>query len=563
MSTPLLTTGPLSGVFARHRLRLVVAVVLFTVTMVAGTALLGLSGGFLTASALAGLAGLGSVFNFFSPSAGIRALTMARIVSRYFEKLLGHDVTLRIARDLRVWFFGRALPLAPGKLSATRTGELLARLMGDIGEVDGLFVRAIGPLLAIAAVSVATVVAAALVYLPAAALLLLLAAVIGIGVPLLAVHRGRLGEDERAERRTALRTLAFEGIEGAADLLAHAAQGRWIVQVDEAARRVAASDRRRRRRLLSAQLLHGLCAGAGLLGMLLLALHGHASAGLPPALAAALVFLTVALLELWAGAGLAWQSLLAGKVAAGRLSAVVEQSPDVDEPASPQALLAPGVPATLAIDGLRFAWPGNPGPVIDGLSLQLAAGQRVAIRGDSGVGKSTLSLLLLRQALPQAGRMTWNGQDLDQLTLADWHAQLAWMPQGAPVFAGSLADNLRLGDPQASDARLWAMLEQVRLADWARGLYGLDTWVGENGATMSGGQARRVALARALLRPGPLVLLDEPTEGLDVDTAEALLADLVAALQGRSLLMITHDVLPAGVVDRQYRLVDGALVALD
>ena len=195
MSTPLLTTGPLSGVFARHRLRLVVAVVLFTVTMVAGTALLGLSGGFLTASALAGLAGLGSVFNFFSPSAGIRALTMARIVSRYFEKLLGHDVTLRIARDLRVWFFGRALPLAPGKLSATRTGELLARLMGDIGEVDGLFVRAIGPLLAIAAVSVATVVAAALVYLPAAALLLLLAAVICIGVPLLAVHRGRLGED--------------------------------------------------------------------------------------------------------------------------------------------------------------------------------------------------------------------------------------------------------------------------------------------------------------------------------------------------------------------------------
>ena len=559
MSAPLLTSGPLSAVFARHRWRLGASVVLFTVTMVAGTALLGLSGGFLTASALAGLAGLGSVFNFFSPSAGIRALTMARIVSRYFEKLLGHDVTLRIARDLRVWFFGRALPLAPGRLSATRTGELLARLMGDIGEVDGLFVRALGPLLAIAAVSVATVLAAGIVYLPAAGLLLVLAGVIGIGVPLLAVHRGQLGEDERADRRTALRTLAFEGIEGAADLLAHDAQGRWIVQVDEAARRVAASDRRRRRRLLSAQLLHGLCAGAGLLGMLLLALHGHASAGLEPALAAALVFLTVALLELWAGAGLAWQSLLAGRVASQRLSAIVDQEPAVGEPAQPQALENPGAPGVLDIQGLRFGWPDKPMPVLDGLSLQLAAGERIAIRGDSGAGKSTLSLLLLRQAAPQAGRLCWNGQDLSRLSLAQWHQQLAWMPQGAPVFAGPLADNLRLGSPQASDQELWAMLERVRLADWARGLYGLQTWVGENGATMSGGQARRVALARALLRPGPLVLLDEPTEGLDVDTAEALLADLAVALQGRSLLMITHDALPAGVVDRQYRLAGGRL----
>jgi ATP-binding cassette subfamily C protein CydC len=121
--------------------------------MLAGTALLGLSGGFLTAAALAGAAGLGQGFNFFTPSAGIRGLTMARIASRYFEKLVGHDATLRIARDLRVWFFRRALPLAPARLGATRTGDLLARLLGDIGEIDGLLVRAIGPLLALAALT--------------------------------------------------------------------------------------------------------------------------------------------------------------------------------------------------------------------------------------------------------------------------------------------------------------------------------------------------------------------------------------------------------------------------
>ena len=213
----------------------------------------------------------------------------------------------------------------------------------------------------------------------------------------------------------------------------------------------------------------------------------------------------------------------------------------------------------LSLHGVRFAWPGQARPVLDGLDLSLAPGQRIAIGGDSGSGKSTLSLLILRQADPQAGQLLWNGQDLRELALAQWHQQLAWMPQGAPVFAGTLAENLRLGDAGADDARLWEVLERVRLADWARATGGLQQWLGENGATVSGGQARRLALARALLRPGPLVLLDEPTEGLDVDTANALLADLPAALGGRSLLMITHDALPAGLVDVQYRLQGGRL----
>lgn len=551
--------APLSSVFAAHRWRLIGSVVLFSVTMVAGTALLGLSGGFLTASALAGLAGLGGSFNFFSPSAGIRALTMVRIVSRYFEKLVGHDATLRIARDLRVWFFARALPLAPGKLGNTRTGELLARLMGDIAEVDGLFVRAIGPLLAMGVVTLAALLAAWFVYWPAALLLLLLALVIGLWVPLLAVRGGNRGEGERAQRRASLRTLAFEGLEGAADLLAQQAQGRWIVQVDEAARNVARSDRHRRRHLLTAQLLHGLCASAGLVAIIAIALDGHAAHGLAPALAAALVFMTVALLELWAGAGLAWQSLVAGKIAAARLQAIVEQAPAVSDPSLPQPLRDAGPMTGLSLHGVRFAWPGQARPVLDGLELSLAPGQRIAIGGDSGSGKSTLSLLILRQADPQAGQLLWNGQDLRELALAQWHQQLAWMPQGAPVFAGTLAENLRLGDAGADDARLWEVLERVRLADWARATGGLQQWLGENGATVSGGQARRLALARALLRPGPLVLLDEPTEGLDVDTANALLADLPAALGGRSLLMITHDALPPGVVDVQYRLQGGRL----
>lgn len=547
----------LRTVFLRHRPRLLLAVLLLWTTMLAGTALLGLSGGFLTAAALAGAAGLGQGFNFFTPSAGIRGLTMARIASRYFEKLVGHDATLRIARDLRVWFFRRALPLAPARLGATRTGDLLARLLGDIGEIDGLLVRAIGPLLALAALTLVGVGSAALILPSAALLLAVLALLIGIGVPWLGVRGHDSEEADRAAHRAALRTAAFEGLEGAADLAALHAGNAWQLKVRVAAKQVASRDRRRRLRLIAASTLHGVLAGLGLVAMLALALHAAEQQRVAPEMAAGLVFLTVAMIELWAGMGLAWQSLQSGRIAGARLQAIVEQPPSVQEPASPQPL-APA--ATVHWDDVHFQWPGAARPVLCGLQLTLAQGERIAIRGDSGSGKTTLSSLLLRLWDPQQGRLTYGGQDLRDVAQADWHRHLAWLPQNAPVFAGSVAENLRLGDPEASDETLWAVLQRVRLGEWADRNGGLLAWVGENGATMSAGQARRLALARALLRNAPILLVDEPTEGLDVDTARALLQDLPALLEGRSLLMITHDDLPAGVVDVQYRLVNGVLV---
>jgi len=271
---------------------------------------------------------------------------------------------------------------------------------------------------------------------------------------------------------------------------------------------------------------------------------------------AALVFLTLALLEVWAGAGLAWQSLWAGRVAAQRLEDIVDAPASVEEPAAPVPVPAHGV---LRFEQVTFAWPGAQRPVLDRLALQLAPGERIAIGGDSGSGKTTLSALLLRLWDPQQGQVSWASTPLTAFAQDDWHRHIAWMPQNAPVFAGSVAENLRIGAPDADDAAMWRALAQVRLDDWARAQGGLDTWVGENGATLSAGQARRLALARALLRDAPLLVLDEPTEGLDVDTAHALLLDLAQALGPRSLLMITHDALPPGVVHRHYRLQAGRL----
>ncbi|AKK67579.1 thiol reductant ABC exporter subunit CydC [Xanthomonas translucens] len=548
----------LRRVFGRHLGRLLLTALLLLCTMLAGVGLLGLSGGFLTAAALAGVAVMGSGFNFFSPSAGIRALTFARIASRYGEKLVGHDATLRIARDLRVWFFRRALPLAPARLGTSRTGELLSRLMSDIGDVDGLVVRALAPLAALLGVGVAGVAAAAAIYWPAAALLALLALAIGAGVPWVVARGGRVREQRRAQQRETLRTLAYEGLEGAADLAALDAQADWIARVDASAQDLRAQDRQQRQRLIGGNALHALCAALGLLAMLWLALGAARAELIGAEQAAGLLFLSVALLEVWAGAGLAWQALQSGRVAAQRLQAIAGQRAPVADAAQPQPLPAAG---DVQFDAVVFAWPGETRHVLDGIDLRIAPGERVAICGDSGSGKTTLSALLLRLWDPQHGSVRYAGVDLRELAQAQWHQRIAWLPQGAPVFAGSVRDNLRLGAIDADDASLQRALADVRLDAWLHEVGGLDAWLGENGATMSAGQARRLALARALLRNAPLLVLDEPTEGLDVDTAQALLRDLTQALGQRSLLLISHDALPDGVVHTRYRMQQGRLQA--
>ncbi|MFC4728852.1 thiol reductant ABC exporter subunit CydC [Coralloluteibacterium thermophilus] len=541
-----------------HRWRVLATVVLLLATMLAGVGLLAVSGGFLTAAALA-VGGIAGGFNLFMPSAGIRGLTAARIVSRYGEKLVGHDATLRIARDLRLWFVRRALPLAPARLGALRTGDLVARLVSDIEAVDGLLVRALGPLVALMAMGVAAIGVAALLHPPAGGLLAALAFVVGVAVPLVVALGRQRQEHRRAGIRGRLRTLAYEGLEGAGDLAALDAGGLWAARVQAEAGALADADARRRRRLTAGQALHALAVAAGLVGMLWV-VAGAAHAGtLAPATAAALFFLTVAVLEIWAGVGAAWQALQAGLASLQRVRAIAGQPVPVQDPDVPQAL--PAGPQPLRVENLRFAWPGAERPALDGVDLELRPGERIALCGDSGSGKSTLSALLLRLWDPAAGRVSYGGVDLRDVAQADWHARIAWLPQNAPVFAGSVRENLALGDPAADAEAMWAVLRRVRLDATVEAIGGLDAWVGENGATLSGGQGRRLALARALLKPAELMVLDEPTEGLDHPTADALLRDLAQALDGRSLVLITHGRLPPGLVQRVHRVEEGRLAA--
>ena len=549
------TPGNTRMLLRRHRRRVLLAIALLATTLVAGIGLLGVSGGFLTAAALT-FGTLGS-FNFFTPSAGIRGLTLARIVSRYFEKLVGHDAMLRIARDLRSWFFARALRLTPGQLGRLRTGDLLARLMGDIDAVDGLLLRATGPLLTLASVGLLGIGVATWLHPPTGAVLALVALASGVGVPWIVV-RGRAAEEtERARRRAGLRARLHELYEGHADLAALGAEAGWLARVEADGHEVAGFERARRRQLADGGLWHGLVTACGLLAVAWIAVSAAVAGSLPPAHAAALFFVSIGLFEAWAGAGLAWQALTAARASIARLDAVAGAEPAVVDPEAPSAVPATGA---LVFDGVDFAWTPGGRPVLRGLDLCIAPGERIAISGDSGAGKSTLTALLLRSADPDAGTLAYGGVALEAMRAQDWFARIGWLPQNAPVFAGRIRDNLALGAPDADEARLWDALAQVRLRGWAERIGGLDAWVGEAGVTMSSGQARRLALARALLRGARLVVLDEPTEGLDQDTADALLRELPALLGDRSLLLITHGTLPPDVVHRHLWLQDGRLV---
>ncbi len=545
----------MNAVFGRHSRMIALSIFLLLLTLLAGTALLGLAGHFLTAAALAGAGALG--FNFFGPSAGIRALTFLRILSRYAEKLVGHDVTLRIARDLRVDFFRKVLPLAPLGLGRHRVGDLLARLVADIENVDGMLVRAMGPLLAFSGLALVAIVVAGVALPSAGAWLAVSLLAIALGIPWMIGRRTSALEQARAARRSDLRTAVLEGLEGATDLAALEAVDAWIERIDGASEKTADCEHLRRRRLASGVLLHACVVAVSLPALLWLLLGAVHEGQLAAAAAGGVFFMGVAVYEAGAGMGLAWQSLQAARASAQRLQQVTTQAPLVHEAAAPRVLPAH---ASLEFRDVRFAWPGEAREVLQGASLHLAPGQRIALQGDSGAGKSSLLALALRLCDPQSGTVRYGGIDLREFAQSDWHARIAWLPQDAPVFAGSVRDNLRMGAPDADDARLWSALAQVKMETAIRALpEGLDAWIGEQGATLSTGQSRRIALARALLRDTPLLFLDEPTEGLDTDTADALLRDLADASGSRSVLMVSHDELPAGVVHQTWRLVDGKL----
>lgn len=488
----------------------------------------------------------------------VRLFGISRPVLRYCGRLVSHDAALRALAGLRATVFERIVPLAPARLGRRRRGDLLAGLVSDVDILEDLWLRLIEPAAVAALVSVCCVGAAAWL-LPSAAVVLAVGfGCAGLLAPLASATSSRRLEDRLAPVRAALSSALVDLLQGAPDLIvagAAEAELRRIEELDADLTRIA------RRSAWATGLGSGvaaLAAGASVLVTAELSATAVRSGQL-----AAVSFVVIVLLPLAAYESLVplpAAAVLVARVrrAGHRLMELLDAEPAVTDPPAPAVL--PAGPYTVVLSGVRAGWPHGGTFVLDGVDLELPPGRRIAVVGASGAGKSTLAAVLLRFIDANDGSVLIGGVDVRTLALDDVRQVIGLVADDAHIFASDLRENLRLASTGADDARLLAALDRARLADWYRALpAGLDTYLGEGGALISGGERRRIALARALLADQPVLVLDEPTEGLDGPTARALIADLLDAATGRTVLLLTHRPEGLDLVDMVLELADGKL----
>jgi thiol reductant ABC exporter CydC subunit len=517
----------------RRRGALALAVLCGSLTIVAGVGLLATSAYLVSQAALRP-----PILSLMVAIVCVRAFAIARPLLRYAERLVSHDAGLRLLADLRTWFYERLEPLAPAGLGAHRSGDLLARAVGDVEGLQDLFVRSLAPWL-VALVTVAVLVAAAWLFLPAAAVALAAGmALAGLVAPLLVRRLSRRCGPRLTCARARLTTELVELFEGAPEIVAFGCQAERVARVQEMSWRL-------RRLEMADAALSGLGGGQGVLlsgltagAVLLLAVPAVRAASLDGVLLAALALLPLAAFEAVAPLPGAYQGLDRQLEAGRRVLAIAGLPPPVEEPARPGPLPAPGR-LTLEAGRLRYS-PDLPW-ALDGVDLWLEPGRRVAVVGPSGAGKSTLASVLVRFLDLDSGRARLGGRDLRDYRSEDVRRIVGLVPQDVHLFNTSILENIRLARPGASLEEVESAAGRARLLPWLRSLaQGWDTRVGERGARVSGGQRQRIGLARALLAGFPILILDEPTAQLDHDSARGLVQEFLAATATTALLLITH-----------------------
>ena len=535
------------------RPRVALSVLLGALTVVCGVGLMATAGYLISRAAERP-----AILSLTVAIVAVRFFGLTRPLARYLERLASHDLAFRVLGRVRVRVYERIEPLAPVELDGYRRGDLLSRMVADVDALQNLHLRGVGPPL-VAVVAGAVCVGVAAAFLPAAAIVLTVGLLLaGVAVPAVAGSLGRRAGQRQAVARGELTAELVELLQAAPELVVYGQERQRLARVQAADRALV---RIAHRDALAAGVGDGLglvVAGATVAGVLAVSVSAHAGGHLDRVLIATLALLALASFEAVQPLSAAARELAATLAAGRRVLELVDREPVVRDPVEPAP--PPHRGATVALEGVRVRYPDGESAVLDGANLSLGPGSRIALVGESGAGKTTVTNLLLRFLDPEAGRVTLGGRDLREYRQEDVRRAIAVAGQDSHLFSTSIRENVRLARPDAGDEEVELALRRAGIWDWIHTLPdGVDTLVGEEGKELSGGQRQRVTVARALLADPTVLVLDEPTAHLDPPTAQKLVSDVFAAAGGTSVLLITHRPEGLDLVDEVLVLAEGKI----
>ena len=528
---------PFLRLFKFAKLPLFLGLVLMITGLASSIGLLTTSGWFLAATAIAGL---GTLFNFFYPSASVRGLAIGRTLFRYFEKLVTHDATFRILAKLRVQVFEKIIPLSPGVLNRYRNSDLLNRLVSDVDTLDSLYLRLIAPFITAIFVILAMCIGLSFVNAPLALGLGVSLLLLVLVIPTVFYQLGKKFGDKLVHSRALYRTQFLEFIQAQAELLLFNAEDKLK---DNMAKTEAnwQADQQKEANLSGFSTAFSLFLN-GLIIAAMLWFSSQAEFGNDEyrmAFIALFTFAALASFEILMPLGSAFLHIGQVIASAERVTDIIEQQPLVTF--NGKAEFDQNATTLIETKDLSFTYPERQNRALENLNLTIQKGKKVAILGKTGSGKSTLLQLLVRNYDANQGQLFLAGKPIADYAEDTLRSQFCFLTQRVHVFSDTLRQNLKFASAvNIADEKMIEVLNQVGLGKLLEQEQGLDIWLGDGGRPLSGGEQRRLGLARILLNDAPILLLDEPTEGLDRETERQILRLILAHAENKTLIMVTH-----------------------
>lgn len=546
---------PYLKLYKKHWFGLSLGMLLAFLTLAASIGLLTLSGWFISASAVAGLTIARETFNYMLPGGGVRGLAMSRTAGRWGERVVSHNATFKLLTDLRIFFFKKLAPLIPGRISNLRDADLLNRLVADVDAMDHVYLRLVSPV---------TVGVLGIFFLTAflmwfdSSLGLILGSILLIMLiiwPVLFYKLGQRNGGELTQNKAELRVTTLDWIEGYSELTLFGAEERYRNAILNTQQKLMANQfvNANLTGMASAALM--LFNGLTLVLMLWLAADG-VGGNAPDPLIALMAFATMASFELLMPIAGAFQHLGQTLTSARRLNEVILSEPEVQ---FNESKLDIDQPLDIQFNAVSFHYPDSDRTVLNSVDLSIPANNKVAIVGKTGSGKSTLIQLLTRYWDPKQGVISIAGIDLTQWNESQLRESISVVSQRVDILNGSLRDNLLIAKPQATDEELQSILSSVGLEKLLED-NALDAWLGDGGRQLSGGEKRRIGIARAILHDAPILLLDEPTEGLDKQTEKSIMALFEQHFEGKTVIFITHRLIGLEKMDSIVLIEQGEIV---